>query len=57
MTKTIILLIVYIAWILKNMYSKGFLDLWLETPLDWLCAISISAVTPTIICGLILYFF
>ena len=55
MTKTIILLIVYIALILRNMYNHDYY--WAETPLDWLYAITISAITPTIICGLILYFF
>lgn len=56
MTKIIILLVVYVALILKNMCSDDSMW-WVETPLDLLCAIGISAIKPTIICGLILYFF
>lgn len=56
MAKTTILLIVYIALILKNLY-RDFDYFCVESPLDWLYVIVISAITPTIICGLILYFF
>ena len=55
MTKTAILLIVYISWILKNMYNDDLY--WVETPLDWVVAFGINSFTPTIVCGLILYFF
>jgi len=62
MTKTTILLIVYIAMILKNVCFKWY-DTWTDTPnissdiLAGIYAFVVCTIKPTIICGLILYFF